>query len=310
MRLARGINRPTDTACFFVRRNGAIVDSHEFHKIWVVESLRDGDLKTGTRLAEDQLSIARSRYENLEVAHRRPPSKAELMKDLETIRDEALFQGIYPFIHFDCHGDPDGLQTANRDHITWEELRLLLIQINHACRCNLVIVIAACNGINLIKCCTKLDRAPFYAAIGPETEVKAGKIERDLQAFYSKFFEDLNGDDAVRALNDGREGSERTYHFRSSCGIFNSAYRTYYNDNCIGRGKAARREYLLTKIAENPQTKERGFRWIRLMIKKALSDEDEYFIEKRDRFFFSDKFPENKYRFDFALSDVLQQANY
>jgi hypothetical protein len=287
-----------------------MVDSHEFHKIWVIESLPDGDLKAGTRLVEDQLSIARSRYKNLEVAHRRPTSKPELLKDLETIRDEALFQGIYPFIHFDCHGDPDGLQTANGAHITWEELRLLLIQINHACQCNLMIVIAACNGINLIKCCTKLDRAPFYAAIGPETEVKAGKLEQDLQAFYSKFFEHLNGDDAVRALNDGREGSERTYHFRSSSGIFARAYRTYYNDNCIGRGKAARREYLLTKIAENPQAKERGFRWIRQMIKKGLSDEDGYFIEKRDRFFFSDKFPENKSRFNFSLSDALLQANF
>jgi hypothetical protein len=93
-----------------------MVDSHEFHKIWVIESLRDGDLKTGTRLVEDQLSLARSRYENLEVAHRRPTSKTELMKDLQTIRDEALFQGLYPFIHFDCHGDPNGLQTTNGDH--------------------------------------------------------------------------------------------------------------------------------------------------------------------------------------------------
>lgn len=270
----------------------------------------DGDLKTGTRLVEDQLSIAQSRYENLEVAHRRPTSKAELLKDLETIRDGALLEGTYPFIHFDCHGNPDGLQTANGDHISWEELRLLLIQINYACKCNLMVVIAACNGINLIKCCTKLDRAPFYAAIGTETKVKAGKLEQDLLAFYSKFFEDLNGDDAVRALNEGREGSERTYHFRSSSGIFANAYRKYYNDNCIGRGKAARREYLLTKIAENPQAKERGFRWIRQMIRKALSDEGQYFIEKRDRFFFSDKFPENKSRFSFSLSDVLQQDEH
>lgn len=281
------------------------MDSHEFHKIWVIESLPDGDLKTGTRVVQDQLSIAQSRYKDLDVGHRRPASKADLLKDLECIRDEALFRGVYPFIHFDCHGDPDGLQTANGDHITWEELRVPLIEINHACRCNLVIVIAACNGINLIKCCTRLDRAPFYAAIGPETEVKAGKLEQDLQAFYSKFFEDLNGDNAVRALNQGREGSERTYHFRSSSGIFPNAYRKYYKDNCIGRGKAARREYLLTKVAANPPARELGFRWIRQMIKEALADEGQYFIEKRDRFFFSDKFPENKLRFNVSLSDVL-----
>jgi hypothetical protein len=283
------------------------VDSHEFNKIWIIESLRDGDLKTGTRLVEDRLSIAQSRYENLEVAHRRPTSTTELMKDLETIRDEALFQGIYPFIHFDCHGDANGLQTTNGDHVTWEELRRILIQINHACRCNLVILIAACNGINLIKCCTKLDRAPFYAAIGPETEVKAGKIERDLQAFYSKFFEDLNGDDAVRALNDGKEGSERTYHFRSACGIFASAYRKYYDDYCVGKGLVARKEQLLTTSLESPGAKKRELRDIRKLIKVALSTEEQHFTEMRDRFFFVDKFPENKERFNLSLSDVLQQ---
>jgi hypothetical protein len=286
-----------------------ILDSHDFHKLWVIESLRDADLKTGTRLVEDQLFTARLRHKNLEVEHRRPTSKSELIKELETIRDEALYQGLYPLIHFDCHGDPHGLQTTNDDHITWEELRLFLIEINQACRCNLMIVIAACNGINLIKCCTTIDRAPFYAAIGPETKINAGKIERDFQAFYSKFFEDLNGDDAVRVLNDGREGSERTYHFFSSVGIFAKAYRKYYNDHCVGKGLAARREQLLTTLLASPEVKKRGFKWIRKMIKEALS-EDGHFIKLRDRFFFVAKFPENKERFDLSLSDVLQQDDY
>jgi len=100
-----------------------ILDFHEFHKIWVIESLGEGDLKTATRLVKGQLSIARSRHPNLEIAHTRPTSKIELMKGLEGIRDEALYQGLYPFIHFDCHGDPDGIETTNADHITWEELQ-------------------------------------------------------------------------------------------------------------------------------------------------------------------------------------------
>jgi hypothetical protein len=287
-----------------------ILDFHEFHKIWVIESLREGELKTGTRLVEDQLLPARLRHQDLAVAHESPTSKTELIKILETIRDEALYQGIYPFIHFDCHGDPTGLQTTNGDHLTWEELRLLLIQINHACRCNLMIVVAACSGIHLIKCSTRLDRAPFYAVIGSETKVKAGEIDRDFQAFYSVFFQQLNGDDALRAINKGKEGSERTYHFTSSSGIFARAYRTYYNDNCVGRGKAARRKYLLTKIAENPQAKEHGFRWIRQMIKKALSDENEYFIKKRDRFFSAINFLKIKLASIFLFQTCCSRANY
>jgi hypothetical protein len=283
-----------------------ILDFHEFHKMWVIESLREGDLKTGTRLFEDRLLPAQSRHRNLEVVHRSPTSKSELVKVLETIRDEALHQGLYPLIHFDCHGDLTCLQMTNGDQLTWEELRLHLIAINLAYRCNLLIVVAACNGIHLIKCSTQLDRAPFYAVIGAKTDVKAGEIDRDFQAFYSVFF---NGDDALRVLNNnGKEGSERTYHFVSSAGIFASAYRTYYSDHCVGKGLAARREELLTTLLASLEVKKRGFRWLRKMIKEALSHEDEHFVELRDRFFFLDKFPENKGRFDFPLSDVLQQG--
>jgi hypothetical protein len=285
-----------------------ILDFHEFHKLWVIESLREGDLKTGTRLVEDRLLPAQSRHRNLEVVHRSPTTKSQLVKVLETIRDEALHQGLYPLIHFDCHGDLSCLQTTNGDQLTWEELRLLLIEINHACRCNLLIVVAACNGVHLIKCSTQLDRAPFYAVIGPNTKVEAGEIERDFQAFYSVLFQNLDGDDALRVLNNGKEGSQRTFHFVSSAGIFAAAYRTYYNDHCIGKGLASRREELLTTLLASPEVKKRGFRWIRKMIKEALSREDEHFVELRNRFFFLDKFPENKDRFNFSLSDVLQQG--
>jgi hypothetical protein len=97
------------------------VDSHDFHKLWVIESLREGDLKTGARLVEDQLFVARLRNKNLEVAHRSPTSKPELITQLDAIRDEALHHGIYPLIHFACHGDPTGLQTTNGDHLAWED---------------------------------------------------------------------------------------------------------------------------------------------------------------------------------------------
>jgi hypothetical protein len=91
-------------------------------------------------------------------------------------------------IHFECHGCPDGLGVANKELITWDDLRKPLIEINRICRLNLLIVLAACNGAHLMKVATKMDRAPFWAIIGPEVEVTAGgcreKFWRVLQDFF------------------------------------------------------------------------------------------------------------------------------
>ena len=40
------------------------------------------------------------------------------------------------------------------------------------------------NGAHLIKVATKMDRAPFWAVIGPEVEITAGEAERDSNEDY------------------------------------------------------------------------------------------------------------------------------
>jgi hypothetical protein len=140
-------------------------------------------------------------HPDLLVAFEQPTTKQELLLLLGRIRDEAQFDGLYPMIHFECHGCPDGLGVANKELITWDDLRKPLIEINRICRLNLLIVLAACNGAHLMKVATKMDRAPFWAIIGPEVEVTAGNVEKNFGAFYKTFFDKLDGDAAIDALN-------------------------------------------------------------------------------------------------------------
>jgi hypothetical protein len=67
----------------------------------------------------------------------------------------------------------------------------------------------------------------------------------------------------------------------------------------------ARKEELLTAAREFPEVKKRELRDIRKVIRAALATEEQHCAEMRDRFFFIDKVPENKERFDLSLSDVL-----
>lgn len=275
-----------------------------FNKLWVIESLPVGDLKTGTLLVDNQLNDVKQDNPDLLIQLEKPITKAELAEVLHKIRDEAR-EGIYPMLHLECHGCPDGLGVASGELVEWDELREVLIEINQACRLNLVIVLAACNGAHLIKVSKKLDRAPFWAIIGPEQEVIAGDIEKDFDGFYQSFFKSLSGDAAMDALNNGKSPSERTYHFLSAEGLFAKAYRKYYRSHCIGRGRRERIEYLTTQAMNHPDVNRRGVAWARNKVKKELAFEDTHFEMIRDRFFFMDCYPENKQRFPLQFDEVI-----
>jgi len=282
-----------------------MVSGTSFHKIWVIESLPAGDLKTGRNLVENQLRQAKHRHPDLAVAFTQPDSKEDMLHVLATIRDEARHQGLGPMIHFECHGCHDGLQTANGEFVLWEDLRQLLIEINQACRVNLVIVLAACNGAHLIKVASKLDRAPFWAIIGPDKPVTAGDLERDVGAFYAKFFESLDADESMAVLNQSVTGTDRKYHFLSAVGLFMKAFASYHKHHCVGRGRRLRVERLVSETQQHPEVARRGVAWARKQIKAAIADDEPYFNEKKTAFFFIDQFPENAVRFPVSYQEAV-----
>ena len=278
-----------------------------FKKLWVIESLPPADFKTGKSLVEGKLEEAKRVNPYLLVAFNQPETKQELFELLREIRDESRSYGRYPMIHFECHGCPEGLGLANNELVTWDDLRKTLIEINQACRLNLVVVLAACNGAHLIKVATKMDRAPFWAIIGPEFEVTTGDVVRDFGAFYKTFFEKLDGDAAIDALNQGVETPDRKYHFFSATGLFIRAYTSYYKSHCTGKGRCGRIEDLVTQAMQNPEVQRRGVSYARTKVKEGLADKEVHFIKMKNRFFFIDLFPGNAERFPLRHSDVLEK---
>ncbi|GAA0231210.1 hypothetical protein [Marinomonas primoryensis] len=275
-----------------------------FNKLWVIESLPSGELRTGKSLFDNQLDKAKQVQQDLLVEFAEPITKSELFDVLEKIRNEAL-SGIYPMIHFECHGCKEGLGTSSGELVEWDEIREILIEINRATKLNLMIVIAACNGAHLINVSTRLDAAPFWAIIGPEVEVTAGHIQDNFSRFYESFFSDLDGDKAIGMLNEEAEHQDRTYHFLSAAGLFSRAYRAYYKSHCVGKGKKERIERLVSEAMKNPNVKKRGVAWARQQVKKGLASEDQHFDKLRKRFFFIADFPENDARFPLSKDDIV-----
>ena len=279
-----------------------------FNKLWVIESLPKGDLMTGTSLVENHLEAIANENPDLHFAFEQPRTKSELIELLHKIRDEALSDKLYPMLHLECHGCPDGLGVASGELVEWDELREIFIEINQACRLNFVVVLAACNGAHLIKVSTKMDRAPFWAIIGPENEITAGEAQKDFTAFYNSFFQNLDGDTAINALNGGVGRQDRKYHFLSAQGLFARAYLKYYKSHCIGKGRRERIEDLVTEAMKNPDVKRKGITWARNKIKAGLAAEDEHFEKLKKRYFFCDIFPENVSRFPTSRDEIIEKS--
>lgn len=277
-----------------------------FSKLWVIESLPQGELRTGKRLVESQLEDAKRTHPTLKVALEQPTTKSAFLIVLEKIRIESS-KGEYPMIHLECHGCQRGLEVASGELVEWDELRNLLIEINRSCQLNLMIVVAACNGAHLIKVATALDAAPFWAIIGSEAEVSAGDIQDNFGEFYKSFFDELDGDKAIEILNQGKSRQKRQYHFLSAEGLFSRAYLKYYKNYCIGKGKKERIESLTSQAMQNAIVQKRGVNWARKQVKKGLATEDQHFEKLKSRFFFIDIYPENRNRFSVSKEDIVKR---
>lgn len=276
----------------------------EFNKVWVIESLRAGDMETGKSLYNDVLLPLSHSNPDLHVEIDCPVDRDALFGALERVEKDCK-RGLFPILHFECHGNKEGFQLGNDEIIEWDEIRDALIQISIASNLNFVIIVAACNGIHLINVCTQLDRAPFWAVIGPEEEVMELEVKRDFAAFYRKFFECLNADDAILALNRGIHGRDRPYHFLSSIGLFRRAYIAYHTSSCQGKGKKARLENLVTQAMRDPKCNALGVNKIRRLIKGKLSQEERHFQKMKKRFFLMDLYPKNLTRFPITYDDII-----
>ncbi|MBW7471701.1 hypothetical protein [Marinobacter sp. F4218] len=277
-----------------------------FNKIWVVESLRGSDKKTGKHLFENKLMYLWAQDENLSAELREPKNKEEFLQVLEEIKEDVKNNNS-PIIHFECHGDESGFELSNNTRISWNEIRSHLIEINRLCGLNLVITLAVCQGIHLIKSASKPDGAPFSILIGPDQQENSGDLEEAFNAFYSEFFESLDGDKAMEALNS-KSGETKKFHFTSAAGIFARAFCSYYKKFCKGSGKKKRADYLVSRLMKSADVKEKGREWARQQVNESLDEGDFGFELLRRRFFFMDQYPENEEKFPLTFDQIIERC--
>ncbi len=262
--------------------------------------MSNGEVKTGSeiygfieaQIRENSLPIA-TVFEQCE-------SKVELLAILDNIHKEILSNNEYPWIHIECHGSEaeDGLVLSNRDLVSWQELKPQLTKINLACKCNLMIVIAACSGANLLEVLQPVDRAPCWGLLGPTNELYSDDLLASYRTFYLNLLTVLNGDAALSALRKVIDERNLSFVFVSALDFFQKVYSGYLSEECTDkaywrRAKRMKKEQRLQGVILQDLV---------LMLKKQ---EPDAFQKFRDNFFMYDLYPENSVKFPITYNDVL-----
>lgn len=288
-----------------------------FNKIWIIESLDKG--KTGTKLEEDLSDYIfkhPEKYQDLYVEIEKPNTKQEFLNVLGKILTETKQGKTFPMLHFECHGSNHGLQTADKKFITWLELKGILREINKACGFNLLIVVAACKGLHLIKTSTQLDGiSPFYGVIGANANLEAKNVQNDFYDFYIEFFKTFNLNSAIKKL----KSRNPSYNYSSAEDLFKKAYLDYHQKMFSGKQKNKHVENLVSLVLEDKNLKvqlelkyenaaENIVKFVRNHIKSVFkNDAENFFYSIKNRYLSINEFPENERRFPFSYQDVIRK---
>ena len=171
------------------------IDSH-INKciVYIIESLPDGDLKTGRNLNEKlkQEWIFNDDYDSV---YKVVNSKGELRQILYEIEEIVKVKDNHTFyiLQFDAHGSDKGMCLSSKEEISWSELFSLIRPINVYMNDTLLVVLSMCDSKNVAYNIEPRERSPFRGVVVSDMDLSAGYIDEIWEGFYKEvmkhFFE-------------------------------------------------------------------------------------------------------------------------
>ena len=162
--------------------------------VYIIESLPDGDLKTGRNLNEKlrQEWIYNDDYDSI---YKVVDSKRELREILFEIAEIVKTKDNHTFyiLQFEAHGSDKGMCLSSKEEISWGELFSLIRPINIYMNDTLLVVLSMCNSKSVAYNIEPRERSPFRGVVVSDMDLPAGYIDEIWEGFYkvvmSHFFE-------------------------------------------------------------------------------------------------------------------------
>ncbi len=272
-----------------------------FSGVTIVESVDRG--RAGRRLADDIGALIAASGHSLSVEYRPVYDRKEFVSELTSLAERAR-AGSRPMLHLECHGSVDGIQLESGEQINWADLTPLLIDINVATRCNLLVVMAACYGANLVATLSPEGRAPCWGFFGPPEEVKLGELSVAYGDFYRTAIFEGDPLAAAKKLIEPREGKQR-YMLMLASVYFTQLFARYLAHYCTDAKLLERAKELSHRArAENAPQKPGPGRMHRMIRRKHPKS----FRKIATEYFMVDLFPENANRFPVSYEEALSEA--
>lgn len=163
--------------------------------VYIIESLPNGELKTGLNLHEKlrQEWIYNDDYESVyEVINNREELKHLLYNITEQVKSKD--NHTFYILHFETHGSEKGMWLSSEETIVWKELFSMIRPINIYMNDTLLVVLSMCDSKSIAYNIEPRERSPFRGVVVTEKTLTAGYLDRIWDGFYknvmSHFFED------------------------------------------------------------------------------------------------------------------------
>jgi len=281
-----------------------------FDSVAVIESLAQGELRTGQDLFETILAPASIADPGFVSELYLAPSKSEFVKTLAGIgiRTAASQFGRSPIVHIEAHGDTDGIHLASGELVKWSEIAPILTAINELSRLNLLVVAGMCHGWHMSSILRPVDRAPVFGVVGSLDEASAGQLLRAMQVFYQTL---LGPDHDLRAALEGANATvvARDWELRMEgaelmlCKVY-----THYTETETDESRQQRINHLVAEVARISTLDVTQTMRVRADVTAKLDDHGYWFDHYRDRFLMLDLFPDNDYRFPLRVGDCSRAS--
>jgi hypothetical protein len=175
-------------------------DNFFYNSIYIIESLDNTEIKTGSKLYE-LIKNFEFKFSGVKTYLKSPKTKSELFEVLSSIKDLVQNYNHLPIIHLEIHGNHKGVQCSNSDFIFWEELYPYFIDINIKLKNTLIITSSICFGAHLYFSVDINKPAPFFTIISSFSEINNETILESYEGFYNEFLKSESMVNAISLLN-------------------------------------------------------------------------------------------------------------
>lgn len=274
-----------------------------YSHVFVIESLRHNDVKTGASLFND---IIRRRMDlrghGNNARFIEVNSRTEFFAAMEEIRRVEIQELANPILHFEMHGDENGIQLSNDESVSWPELQFHLLQANGICGNNLFVSMATCRGANIHKLIQPSAWAPYWGFMGAFEDVDEAEVLADYTVFYDEFLQSDNFDRAIEALRASNTAQYSKFRFQNTEYIFQKAYQNYEVFHMTPDRITERLQEMVDTCRPNPvfntwtdeDIRSLGRMWI-------VDNANEMKSKMMQKFFMLDRFPDQAHFYDIHL---------